>query len=65
MTPVDNQDKRVEPVSDDQSQLTLSERDFAAFVEAINSPPAKPADGLLKAVHDYESRIQSAKSDEI
>ena len=37
-------------------RIVLSERDFAAFAEALNNPPAPLAPGLLAAVADYDTR---------
>lgn len=48
--------KRAEEVLAEQNRIVLSERDFAAFIEAINSPPKPPTAGLLAAVAEYERR---------
>ena len=47
---------RAEEVLARHERIVLSERDFAAFVEAINSPPAPPTPGLLAAIADYDKR---------
>ena len=48
--------KRAEEVLAEQNRIILSERDFAAFLEAINSPPKPLTPGLLAMVADYERR---------
>lgn len=41
-------------------RIVLSERDFAAFVKAINSPPEPPTPGLLSAIAEHERRHAGA-----
>jgi hypothetical protein len=38
-------------------KITLSERDFKTFVDAINNPP-EPNDALKKALKDYKDKYK-------
>ena len=46
--------KRAEEVLAEQNRILLSERDFAAFVEAIDGPPKPLTVGLRAAFANYE-----------
>jgi uncharacterized protein (DUF1778 family) len=51
--------KRAEEVLAEHNRILLSERDFAAFVAILNSPPKSAAPGLLAAAAEYERQHPS------
>lgn len=51
---------RAEEILARHERIVLSERDFAAFVEAVDGPAKPPTAGLILAVSGYERRHADA-----
>lgn len=48
--------EKAHQVLQEQERITLSQKAFQAFLEAIQAPPAAPSAKLLAAVRDYQRK---------